>query len=197
LLTDTQCPPLSIDISSPHCAGQQTHCCSQTTEKQTDVRTPNRYIDPAPHIMQAVPHTHTHIRLTALCSGLPGVSRYQNGKTNLDFTEARDSEWQWAICKSAPRSRQITMPAPHHSVFYRPDALPAAQPTASMHWGSANKRLITCQVLMLISAISVASKATANPDNPGSPERLKAFIMVLSATMTSCRHFQAFNAYSK
>ena len=23
------------------------------------------------------------------------VSRYQKGKTNLDFTEARDSEWQW------------------------------------------------------------------------------------------------------
>jgi len=23
------------------------------------------------------------------------VSRYQTGKTNLDFTEARDSEWQW------------------------------------------------------------------------------------------------------
>ena len=29
----------------------------------------------------------------------------------------------WATCKSAPRSRQITTPAPHHSVFYRPDAL--------------------------------------------------------------------------
>jgi len=40
----------------------------------------------------------------------------------------------WAICKSAPHSRQITMPAPHHSVFYRPDALPASQPTASKHW---------------------------------------------------------------
>ena len=26
------------------------------------------------------------------------------------------------------------MPAPHHSVFYRPDALPATQPTASKHW---------------------------------------------------------------
>jgi len=37
----------------------------------------------------------------------------------------------WAICKSEPRSRQITTPAPRHSVFYRPDALPAAQPTAS------------------------------------------------------------------
>jgi len=23
------------------------------------------------------------------------VSRYQKGKTNLDFTEARDNEWQW------------------------------------------------------------------------------------------------------
>jgi len=23
------------------------------------------------------------------------VSRYQKGKTNLDFAEARDSEWQW------------------------------------------------------------------------------------------------------
>ena len=41
-------------------------------------------------------HTHTHTRLTALCPGLPlQVSRYQKGKTNLEFTEARDSEWQW------------------------------------------------------------------------------------------------------
>ena len=40
----------------------------------------------------------------------------------------------WDICKSATRSRQITTPAPHHSVFNKPDALPAAQPTASKHW---------------------------------------------------------------
>jgi len=39
----------------------------------------------------------------------------------------------WAICKSASRSKQITRPALHHSVFYRPNALPAAQPTASKH----------------------------------------------------------------
>ena len=57
----------------------------------------------------------------------------------MDFTGARDSEWQWhqlghSLCMSASRSRQITMPVPHHSVFYRPDALPAAQPTASKHW---------------------------------------------------------------
>ena len=35
----------------------------------------------------------------------------------------------WAICKSAPSSRQITTPAPHHAVLYRPDDFPAAQPT--------------------------------------------------------------------
>ena len=37
----------------------------------------------------------------------------------------------WAVCKSAPRSRQIITPAPQHSFFYRPDALPATQPAAS------------------------------------------------------------------
>ena len=40
----------------------------------------------------------------------------------------------WTICKSAHRSWQITTPTPHHPVFYRSDALPAAQPTASKHW---------------------------------------------------------------
>ena len=45
----------------------------------------------------------------------------------------------WAICKSASRPRQITTPAPHRSVFYRPDALPAAQPTASKHWRHNSK----------------------------------------------------------
>jgi len=54
-----------------------------------------------------------------------------------------------AICKSAPRSRQITTPAPHHSVFYRPYALPATQPTASKHWRqslSITSKCIFCTV---------------------------------------------------
>ena len=46
-----------------------------------------------------------------------------------------------AICKSAPRSRQITTPVPHHWVFYRLDALPAAQPTPSRHWRQPERRL--------------------------------------------------------
>ena len=39
-------------------------------------------------------HTHTHT-FNGPLSGTTRVSRYQKGKTNLDFTEARDSEWQW------------------------------------------------------------------------------------------------------
>ena len=45
----------------------------------------------------------------------------------------------WAICKLAPCSRHTTTPAPYHSIFYRPDALPAAQPTASKHNKYINK----------------------------------------------------------
>ena len=40
-------------------------------------------------------HTHTHIN--GPFSGTTRVSRYQKGKTNLDFTEARDIEWQWNL----------------------------------------------------------------------------------------------------
>jgi len=42
------------------------------------------------------PHIHTYIHtFNGPLSGTTRVSRYQKGKTNLDFTEARDSEWQW------------------------------------------------------------------------------------------------------
>ena len=80
-------------------------------------------------------HTHTH--LTALFPGLPGWGGTREVKPIwilLKQETVSGSGVSWAICKSAPRSRQITMPAPHHSVFYRPDALSAAQPTASKHW---------------------------------------------------------------
>ena len=41
-------------------------------------------------------HTHTHTHpFNGPLSGTTRVSRYQKGKTNLDFTGARDSEWQW------------------------------------------------------------------------------------------------------
>ena len=38
--------------------------------------------------------THTH-PFNGPLSGTTRVSQYQKGKTNLNFTGARDSEWQW------------------------------------------------------------------------------------------------------
>ena len=41
-------------------------------------------------------HTHTHTHpFNGPFSRTTRVGRYQKGKTNLDFTEARHSEWQW------------------------------------------------------------------------------------------------------
>ena len=65
-------------------------------------------------------------------SGTTRVSWYQKGKTNLDFTEVRESEcqqWQQLGHMQVCTSHQTTTPAPHLSVFYRPDALPATQPS--------------------------------------------------------------------
>ena len=77
----------------------------------------------------------THTRLTALFHGLPGWAGTRKAKPIwILLKQETVSGISWAICKSAPICRQITTPAPHHSVFYRPDALPAAQPTASKHW---------------------------------------------------------------
>ena len=78
----------------------------------------------------ATPHTHP---FNGPLSGTTRVSRYQKGKTNLDFTEARDSGISWAVCKLAPRSRQITMPAPHHSVFLQAGC-PSCRPTNSNYF---------------------------------------------------------------
>ena len=81
-------------------------------------------------------HTHTHTPFNGPLSGTTRVSRYQKGKPMwilLKQETVSGSGIRWAICKSAPRSRQTTTPEPHHSVFYRPYGLPAAQPTASMH----------------------------------------------------------------
>ena len=175
---------------------------------------------------KATTHTHTHTFNGSL-SRTTQVSQYQKGKTNLDFTEARDSEWQWhqlghvqvctlfqtdnhastpplsflqagcpscrptnsikalkqsnhthtfngpfsgttqwagtrkakpiwillkqetvsgsgiswAICKSAPGSRQITMPAPHRSIFLHAGC-PSCRPTNSVKALKAGSKAI-------------------------------------------------------
>jgi len=49
-------------------------------------------------------NTHTH-SFNGPLSGTTWVSQYQKSKTNLDFTEARDSEWQWNPLGQHPTAR--------------------------------------------------------------------------------------------
>ena len=69
----------------------------------------------------------------------------------------------WAICKSAPCSRHISTPAAHSSVFYRPDALPAAQPTASKHWRHKNNHFVKFEMVRLQSRAYLQSASCLMP----------------------------------
>ena len=61
--------------------------------------------------LQVYIHTHLTARFRTT-----QVSRYQKGKTNLDFTEARDSEWQWhqlghmQVCTSLQTNNHASTP---------------------------------------------------------------------------------------
>jgi len=66
--------------------------------------------------------TQIYIRLTALCPGLPrwaGTRKVKPIWILLKQEAVSGSSISWAICKSAPRSRQITTPAPYHLVSLR------------------------------------------------------------------------------
>ena len=76
----------------------------------------------------------SHTRLTALCPGLPGWAGTRKVKPIWILMEQETvsgSGISLAICKSAPRSRQITTRAPHHSVFLQAGC-PACRPTNSV-----------------------------------------------------------------
>ena len=67
-------------------------------------------------------------------SGTTQVSRYQKGKTNLDFTEARDSEWQrhqlghMQFCISLQADNHASNP----SLTFLQAGCPSCRPTNSV-----------------------------------------------------------------
>jgi len=75
-------------------------------------------------------HRYTH-SFNGPLSGTTQVSRYRKVKPIsilLKQETVNGSGISWAICKSAHRSRQITMLAPHHSVFLQSEC-PFCHPT--------------------------------------------------------------------
>ena len=78
-------------------------------------------------------HRHTDTGLTALFPGQPRWAGTRKVNQSGFYWSKRHSgsDISWAICKSAPRSRQITMPAPHQSVFLQAGC-PSCRPTNSV-----------------------------------------------------------------
>jgi len=88
-------------------------------------------------------HTHTH-PFNGAVSGTTRVSWYQKGNTNLDFTEARDSEWQWhqlgrmQVCTSLKTDNHASTPL----LSFLQAGCPSCRPTnsvkaltaSSKHW---------------------------------------------------------------
>jgi len=72
-------------------------------------------------------HTQTH-PFNGPLSKTTQVSRYQKGETKLDFTEARDSEWQWhqlghmQVCTSLQTDNHASTP-PLLTALHRYDQL--------------------------------------------------------------------------
>jgi len=79
------------------------------------------------------------------------VSQYQKGKTYLDFTEAKDSEWQWHqlvhmhVCTSLQTDNHAST---HYSVFTdrMPFLLPNQQPQSTEGIREMLKQMQTKQI---------------------------------------------------
>jgi len=77
--------------------------------------------------------THTH-PFNGPLSESTRVSRYQKGKTNLDFTGARDSEWQWhqlgdmQVCTSLQTDNHASIPP----LSFLQAGCPSCRPTNSV-----------------------------------------------------------------
>jgi len=77
--------------------------------------------------------THTHA-FNGPFSVTTQVSRYQKGKTNLDFTKARDSEWQWhqlghmQVCTSLQTDNHASTPP----LCFLQAGCPSCRPTNSV-----------------------------------------------------------------
>ena len=101
-------------------------------------------------------HTHTHTHpFKGPLSRSTQVSRYQKGKTNLDFTEARDSESQWhqlghmQVCTSLQTDNHASTPTTQ--VFQA--GCRSCRPTNSVR---ALKALTCTQHLLNFSHLAVA-----------------------------------------
>jgi len=110
-------------------------------------------------------------------SGTTQVSRYQKGKTNLDFTEARDSEWQWhqlghmQVCTSHKTDNHAST----SPLSFLQAGCPSCRPSNSV-------KALKAQLL--------ASKLSTNAKFQNLQDLNSRTFHVLSSTLSVFKHFQ-------
>ena len=150
--------------------------------------------------------THTH-PFNGFLSRTTRVSRYQKGKTNLDFTEARDSEWQWhqlgymQVCTSLQTNNQAST----SPLSFLQAGCPSCRPTNSV---KALKAVLKWTQLTSVSTvhtqlriknaqctlISVEKKPLANITNSN---KNKTRSMNVSVDWQNIRHQQLTSVMSR
>ena len=111
-----------------------------------------RFFSGPPDIRGSVTHTHTHTHpFNGPFSGTTQLSRYQKGKTNLDFTEARDSEWQWhqsgdrQVCKSLQTDNHTSTSL---LKFFLQARCPSCRPTNSVKALKAQEQMANSTTIL-------------------------------------------------
>ena len=111
-------------------------------------------------------HTHTHTHpFNGPLSRTTRVSRYQKGKTNLDFTEARDSERQWhqlghmQVCTSLQTDNHTSTPP----LSFLQAGCPSCRPTNSVK-ALQEKQNTLCPKKDQNHITIISKNAKPNPD---------------------------------
>ena len=95
-------------------------------------------------------------------SGTTRVSRYQKGKTNLDFTEARVSEWQWhqlghmQVCTLLQTDNHASTPPLSFFTGQMPSLPPIQQRQSTEGKRHSTLRKITFQQQAMLSWVTLA-----------------------------------------
>jgi len=119
--------PMVSQLKTLHCHGP-VRCLLPHTHTHTHTHT--------------VTHTHTH-PFNSPFSRTIQVSQYQKGETNLDLTEARDSEWQWQwhqlghmqVCTSLQTDNHASTPP----LSFLQTGCPSCRPTNSVKAQTQNR----------------------------------------------------------
>jgi len=106
-------------------------CCWHVIHTAVFLRRHSAKYPCTPVSLLSLSHTHTYTHtFNGSLSRTTQVNQYQKGKTSLDFTEARDSEWHWhqlgrmQVCTSLQTDNHASTPPLSFLQAGRPSCCP-------------------------------------------------------------------------